>query len=73
MTRVRLFAPIVLALPLLLTLSAAKDDPLAGRVAGPPQNCIQLNLTDGYVLEEGKVIDGETRKVDVVGHRLRNA
>lgn len=39
----RLLAAAALALPLL----AAKSDPLAGRVAGTPQDCITLSQTNG--------------------------
>ena len=36
----------LLALPLLAAQSQAKDrDPLAGRVAGPPQQCVNLSQT----------------------------
>ena len=30
-----------------LALAAAKDDPLAGRVAGQPVNCVDIQLTQG--------------------------
>ncbi|MGR6328545.1 hypothetical protein ACU5AX_05740 [Sphingomonas sp. XXL09] len=38
-------APLALLLPLALT--AAAKDPLAGRVAGPPSECISLSSTHG--------------------------
>lgn len=42
-----------LALPLL----AAKSDPLAGRVAGPPANCITLSSTNGpSIIDEHTIL-----------------
>ncbi len=35
------------ALPLLLLLGAAADEPLAGRAAGAPVNCIDLDVVQG--------------------------
>ena len=51
-----------LALPLL----AAKSDPLAGRVAGPPQNCITLSQTNGPSIIDAQTIlytEGAGRRV----------
>ncbi len=51
MMRVLILA--ALALPLL----AAKSDPLAGRVAGPPQRCISLMSQQGlYIADENLIL-----------------
>lgn len=46
------------ALPLLaLALVAAKDDPLAGRVAGTPVTCIDPSLSDGpQITDAGTIV-----------------
>jgi hypothetical protein len=45
----------VLAAALLPLAAAASDDPLAGRVAGPPERCIPVSTTNGP-----NVIDART-------------
>lgn len=45
-------ATLALALPLL----AAKSDPLAGRVAGTPQQCVSLNSVSGPDIVNGSTI-----------------
>lgn len=41
---------------LLLTLAAARDDPLAGRVAGEPVECIDLNTVQGPEIADARTI-----------------
>ena len=41
---------------LLLALAAARDDPLAGRVAGPAVNCIDLDRVQGPEIVEDRTI-----------------
>ena len=47
----------------LLPLAAAASDPLAGRVAGKPQRCIAVSLTNGPNVIDRRTIqyDGGTR------------
>ena len=46
---------LVALLPLALT--AAKSDPLAGRIAGPPQQCINpSSTTNAAIADEGMVV-----------------
>ncbi len=50
-------ATIAAALGLTLTLSAAKSDPFAGRVAGPPAQCVDTSTTmSGPVIADKDVI-----------------
>lgn len=50
-------ATIAAALGLTLTLSAAKSDPFAGRVAGPPAQCVDTSTTmSGPVITDKDVI-----------------
>lgn len=41
---------------LLLLLAAARDDPLAGRVAGPPAECIDLDRVQGPDIVDARTI-----------------
>lgn len=41
---------------MLLALAAARDDPLAGRVAGAPVNCIDLDRIGGPEIVDARVI-----------------
>jgi hypothetical protein len=54
------------AAALVLLAAGARDDPLAGRVAGPPQRCINLSTTSGPAIEE----DGRIIYRDRAGKRL---
>lgn len=57
--------PFLLA-SLALPLMAAKSDPLAGRVAGPPQHCIPLSQTNGPSIIDNHTIlytEGAGRRV----------
>ena len=55
MMRALLLAAI--ALPLL----AAKSDPLAGRIAGPPENCLTLTTQQGlYIADENLILAQQT-------------
>ena len=48
---------------LTLALAAAKDDPLAGRIAGQPVNCIDAQLTQGPdVLDAHTILYRETNR-----------
>lgn len=48
---------LLLVAALSLALLAAKSDPLAGRVAGPPQQCIDPSFADGpEVTDNGLII-----------------
>ena len=49
----------------LLALAAAKDDPLAGRIAGPPSDCIDLGFVDGP-----QIVDGRTILYPQTGRRI---
>ena len=40
----------------LLCLTAAKDDPFAGRIAGKPVNCVQLQPSSGPTILDDKTI-----------------
>jgi hypothetical protein len=63
MTRaVRVVAP----LALVLALTAADKDPLAGRIAGTPSECIQLRATDGpTIVDEHTILyrEGAGRRI----------
>lgn len=48
----RALALAALGLPLL----AAKSDPLAGRIAGPPQRCVDLRTNEGPVIADDGLI-----------------
>jgi hypothetical protein len=53
-------------LALALPLVAAKSDPLAGRVAGPPQNCVSLSQTNGpSIIDEHTILytEGAGRRI----------
>ena len=41
---------------LLLALTATRDDPLAGRVAGPPVDCIDLDRVQGPEIVDARTI-----------------
>ena len=57
----------VLLLPLLAApLPAAKSDPLAGRVAGPPRQCINLSQTGANLT----IVDATTIEYRQSGRRL---
>ncbi|WP_238940694.1 hypothetical protein [Sphingomonas beigongshangi] len=43
-------------LPLAALTLGAKDDPLAGRVAGKPQQCIDLGMSDGPTIVDSHTI-----------------
>jgi len=53
-----------LALPAIaLALVAAKDDPLAGRVAGKPLRCVDLSRVSGpQITEDGAIIYRRTER-----------
>lgn len=54
----------IAALPLLaFALVAAKDDPLAGRIAGKPQQCISPDIASGpQITDTGTIIYRRTNK-----------
>ncbi|KQO51073.1 hypothetical protein [Sphingomonas sp. Leaf257] len=58
-------AAIAAALGLTLTLSAAKSDPFAGRVAGPPVQCVDTSTTmSGPVIaDKGVIVINAGRRV----------
>ena len=41
---------------LVLTLTATRSDPLAGRVAGPPRECVDLQRLQGPAVEDAGTI-----------------
>ncbi len=61
-------ATIAAVLGLTLTLSAAKSDPFAGRVAGPPAQCVDTSTT-----MSGPVIADKDMIVIQAGRRLWRA
>lgn len=46
----------LLFLPLLLPLVGAARDPLAGRIAGPPSDCISLQVNEGPAIAGDRVL-----------------
>lgn len=47
---------------LALALAAAKDDPLAGRVAGKPVDCIDLDFVQGPRIEGRAILYPQNRR-----------
>lgn len=53
------------ALLLAVLTAAARDDPLAGRVAGPPQDCVSLERVQGP-----DIVDARTIRYRESGRRI---
>ena len=48
--------PAAAAIATLLALVAARDDPLTGRIAGPPARCLDLGRVDGPAVQDDGTI-----------------